>query len=534
MWIPLADISGDTVDRIKKSMTRHLYDERVCRMCEHKPDRPCYACQDCEAYGGVYEFYAFTENGKYVGIDYGDRAKVLEFLPPDYEIVDKRCRSKFSTRGIQFNWDSAFDYQVPAIKEMVRKRRGVLESQPRTGKTVMGSAIVIELGMRAIILAHQEDLLSQFYNTLMNIDTPVNFTNIPQIEEETGTKIVGICTKLEDFAKYDICLCTYQMFLSPKGKKRLKAIANTFGTLIVDEVHRGAAEGYSEVISRFNAFARMGMTATYDRKDQKHFVVRNIIGVVEHSTPAKSLTPIVSVIDTGATCRTHYKVWAYAMRFLERNQQRNRIILKYLKKDIEAGRHILIPVTFQSQCTGLVKVINRMMGRKVAASWYGGLTKPIRKETLNRAREGKIKVTVAQRSMLTGINVQVWDCIYEIMPINNPPNFRQEYRRICTPLDGKPQPVIRFFVDRWSLVQRCFLNCVQVLKEDKVDFTERANQHVKATRNALRLDGSNFDSEDPYKPKVNKRKYDPVTKGQDQPRGLFDRKGNVQLLRGAL
>ena len=49
------------------------------------------------------------------------------------------------------------------------------------------------------------------------------------------------------------------------------------------------------------------------------------------------------------------------------------------------------------------------------------------------------------------------NCLYYVQPMNNQPNWEQESNRICTPLEGKRDPLIRFFVDS-NLVQAfgCF------------------------------------------------------------------------------
>lgn len=496
LYIPIKDISHEAMSYIKDKFSFNLYAESGCRLCPYLQDRPSAECRGCDNNLGLFKFYVFTHNGKYVGVDLGSRALIKSLLSKlgDYSITDHRPTPPF-TNPLKFNDKVAFDYQKLAVADLAAKGYGVLESAPRTGKTVMGAGVVIKIGTKALILAHQEDLLEQFYATFMSIDTAAIFTNCHKFDDA-----VGVCKKYEDFERYDICLATYQTFISPSGMKLLKRIRSMFGTVLVDEVHRAGADRYSEIVGTINSRYRIGMTATYDRKDGKHKVVSYVFGRVEHSTPAESLVPIVQAHDTGVQCTKHYKIWQYAMRFLETNVQRNRFILKYIKEDVAAGRSIIIPVTSHRMVNTLVPAINKICGIGTAMGWHGKLSKADRRQVLEYARSGEIRVVVAMRSMLTGVNVQRWDTVYEIMPINNPPNFRQEYRRICTPMEGKPKPMLRFFVDRWSLVQRCFMNCVRdVLKPDKVEFTESTLRAIKDVNKKLRV-GTNDHVHDEYKP----------------------------------
>lgn len=518
LYIPMADVTETALEFIEAKFRTVLYDEQACRQCSNKPDRPNNQCRACESFLGDYKFYAYTHNGKYVGIDVGRRDLVTSLFERlgDVEVSDRRPAPPMRNKGMKFNFDVAYDYQVPAIAAMVKYGRGVLESAPRTGKTAMAAAVSLELGLKTIIVAHQSDLLTQIYNTYMGIDTAVQFTNCGDFEDA-----VGFCKTLADFEKYDVCLSTYQTFLSKGGQRLLKQICGMFGTVIVDEVHRSGADRYGEIISRFNSKVRIGMTATYERKDRKHLIVNHVFGSVTHSTPAKSLKPVVSVIDTGVKCRKTYKIWQYAMKFLENSVPRNRCILKYIKHDVEAGRSILIPVTSHAYNSFLVAAINKVCGKQVAKGWHGKLKPADRVNILNEARSGELRVVVATRSMLTGVNVQRWDCLYEVMPINNPPNFRQEYRRICTPMEGKPKPVIRFFVDQWGLTQRCFIHCVKVFKEDEIPFTKAGAELIKETNKRLRV-GSNDVHE--YAPAP--RKYEPRKTKPSVP--------DIGILRGSL
>jgi superfamily II DNA or RNA helicase len=102
----------------------------------------------------------------------------------------------------------------------------------------------------------------------------------------------------------------------------------------------------------------------------------------------------------------------------------------------------------------LVRAINKRAGETVAVAFTGGAN---RRDIIEGARSGKYKVVVGTRSIVsTGINVPQWSCLYEILPSSNIPNARQRLSRILTPMPGKKESVIKYFLDDCKLVRTCF------------------------------------------------------------------------------
>lgn len=315
--------------------------------------------------------------------------------------------------------------------------------------TLMSLTAAVRMGRKTLILAKQEDLLKQFIIEL------TQSTNISDLDKFNGTQSFGICNTVEDFEKYQICLATYQKFITKKGKEKLKAIRKMFGTVFVDEAHNCAAEAFSKVVDAFYAKNRFGLTATDKRKDGLEFVTKQILGDVVTEAKVDSLIPKVVIVETGIKPKYPYKTWHSAMQFLARNEERIALILRWIKKDLKAGRKIVIPLTYKFQVKDLVKRIRKM--GYTAEEFVGGTN---REKLLKKARAGKIDVVVGIRSILsTGVNVPCWSAIFTLAPINNPPNYYQETTRVCTPMENKPQPLIRIFVDDMPMTKGCFRSC---------------------------------------------------------------------------
>lgn len=456
-WVPKKYVDTSKLD----GNFRHLFfDNKVCNTCEYQDDRPCEACQSCTAFGGDFRLYEPRVIGTnpYIGLPRGSKKKIAQVVPKfdKLKIKDKRIVAESLPKGIEFT-GKLYDYQEEAVAELLKKFQGIIESAPRTGKTVLATAYALRRGKKVLIFAHQEDLLKQFQETLLSPE----FTNIAHLQEVRKTQYVGIAKTYEDFKKLPIALTTYQTFLSKKGQKKLKRVIKLpFDSVVVDEVHRSGASGYSKVLTKFKTRARFGLTATPERKDKREVFPKAIIGPVVFRTGAKSMAPIIKVVETKLRITRNYKIWTYAMRALELLDGRDELIVKHVLRDLKKGHSICIPVTFTRHANNLVRKINQEYGSQVAVAFNGSLTKDRRREVILKARTSKkYRVVVAQRSMLTGVNIPRWSALYEIAPIANEPNLKQEVMRICTPMEHKLQPVIKFFVDDFGIGRACFRKC---------------------------------------------------------------------------
>lgn len=374
-----------------------------------------------------------------------DSDKLLKFMLGDNTFSSEesiRVHEKVVARTEDEVARDVYDLTVPGSHSFIANGLVV-------HNTLMSLVASVRLGRKVLILANQEDLLKQF---IIELDQT---TNIKDIDKFDGKVSYGICTKMEHFDQYQICLATYQSFISAKGKQKLKKIRRLFGTVFVDEAHRCAADAFSKVIDSFWAENRFGLTATDKRKDRLDFVTRQIIGDVVTEAKVDSLIPKVVVIPTHIKPKYQYSTWNGAMQFLANSKDRIELIMRWIRKDLKAGRKIVIPVAYKKQVHDIVKRV-RDMGY-TAEAFIGGMK---REQLLEQARAGKIDVVVGIRSILaTGVNVPCWSVIYTIAPISNAPNYYQETTRICTPLEGKPQPLIRIFVDDMPMTKGCFRTC---------------------------------------------------------------------------
>jgi superfamily II DNA or RNA helicase len=150
---------------------------------------------------------------------------------------------------------------------------------------------------------------------------------------------------------------------------------------------------------------------------------------------------------------------------MENDPKRLKVIATQAAQDIEAGHMVLIPMAQVKPISKLVNLINIAAGRQVAYPFTGKEDKATRDSTIQRARDYKIKCLVGTTKILSvGINIPRASMLYETVLSSNLPNAEQRFARVLTPMEGKPAPVIRFFLDNFKIRKNCmrneFWNCL--------------------------------------------------------------------------
>lgn len=277
--------------------------------------------------------------------------------------------------------------------------------------TVMGTAVLIKKQMKALILAHQTDLCQQFCNETINDPTERLFNGAT-----LKTPVAKICKKYEDFRDTPIAIATYQTFLSKGGQKLLNKIKDMFGVILIDEVHRTPAERYAQVISHFSAAHIYGLTATYDRKDGKILMSKLMIGDVAYKAKASSLAPSIAGTvyrKVLPPSKSVPKTWNGMMSLLFNDPKRNKLIARKAVHYVKRGHTVLIPITQHKHAENIALEIRKLTGDPDIVFQFTGRI-PANKRQWARDEMNnnkKIRIVIAQRSMLTGVNIPRWSCL---------------------------------------------------------------------------------------------------------------------------
>ncbi len=425
-------------------LASHLYLPRGTLRAEHF-DAFTYSLRN--GYSGEdYIVETFDESPHFYRFPRGNLGKIRQVFGGEFGLDDNRVSVPLSY-PLKFT-GKLKDEQRRTLKKWIKYGYGMLEAPARWGKTVWMTALVCKLRQSTLMVAHVEDLCRQLEETIRE------FTNVNDLEEEHGRKLVGY---LEDWSNEEpfplVTLSTYQRFsVSKRGRKVIKRWKDKFGLVMVDEAHRCSTNLYTEMIGRLNAAYRCGVTATPEKKDQTHVIIEDVLGPVTVRGEGEQLHVEYTWEYTDYPVKP-FRSWTFLHNQLADRKTRTKKIAKKIVED--AKDHFVLVTTDRIQhMEDLEAAINKIDPDITVGKLSGRTAK--RNKFRKEAKRGEYRVVIAINKIVElGYNIPRWSCFHNTLPMCNQHNWYQRISRIRTPMqpafDGddyeKPQPVARVWVD---------------------------------------------------------------------------------------
>lgn len=146
--------------------------------------------------------------------------------------------------------------------------RGVLVLPTAAGKTFIALKAIDRLKTQTLIIVPTLDLIDQWRKRVKEC-----------LGVEAGVVGGGECVLRM------VTVSTYDSAYSQAAQ-----LGNRFLFLVFDEVHHLASPGYMQIAEMFIAPYRMGLTATYERSDQRHALLPLLVGDPVYSINVEELT----------------------------------------------------------------------------------------------------------------------------------------------------------------------------------------------------------------------------------------------------
>ena len=222
-------------------------------------------------------------------------------------------------------------YQHACVRAALRHDRGIIAAGTGAGKTLIGAALIAELGVSTIWVTTTRILLEQAAADLERYlgARPAVFGGGRQQQGELTVALVQALDRRPD--------------LVASGR---------YGLLIFDEGHHAAARTYCATCLRLDARRNYFLTAVPERETEDQVVLDAVTGGVIASVPASDLVAqhwlcpleirFTPIAITGAMTELRWET--VYKRFLVENDARNQQIVDDARRYADAGESVLVLV----------------------------------------------------------------------------------------------------------------------------------------------------------------------------------------------
>lgn len=335
--------------------------------------------------------------------------------------------------------DDAIQAMTKFLAEGVEEKGfsgGILSAGCGKGKSTMASKIILNLGVPTCILVHKEFLEGQWISALR--------------DNLGSTATVGIFrrNKKDNGNTHDVVVASTQTITSKK-REIPEEFLNSFGLLVLDEVHRYGAEVWQTAIWKYPAAMRLGLTATPDRMDGMWPVIYSNIGPVAYELESEAIDNSVYIVklrtpvntaEWGAEWMDKMQRRAKMLSILAAHEGRNKAISSQIEKAYKKGRKLLVISERISQLEVLRDMLIEAGGDIENIGILIGATKKSDREAI----QAKQVIFSTYGMSKEGLDIPSLDTLFLASP---QADIRQTVGRILRDLEGKCHPITVDFVD---------------------------------------------------------------------------------------
>lgn len=387
------------------------------------------------------KLYFFHEYGDRVYFPRGFINKARELCQQvtgtSAQIIDNRRR--LDDIDLEFH-GTLRPYQEEAVADVVQNSFGVLEAGTGSGKTVMALKIIAERKQPTLIIVHNKELLYQWQDRIRE------FLHI-----EAGQAGDG---------KFDIQPVTVAIVNT--ARKHLETLPEQFGHLIVDECHRVPASLFTDVVSSFDCYFMLGLSATaFRREDGMTQLIYTYMGDRLHAVNPRTLEESGAVVRPDFVQKpTGFKFffrgdYAKMIKSLAKNVDRNALIAEDVAEVVHSGHEgtVLVVSDRVAHCEVLQKNLENLGVE--SALLTGRVPADERSRIVEEVQEGKIQVLISTLQLIgEGFDCPGLNTLVLSTPIKFEGRLLQVVGRIMRPSENKKAQVIDYVDVNVPLLRR--------------------------------------------------------------------------------
>lgn len=335
-------------------------------------------------------------------------------------------------------------YQQEAVEAVTRRSFGVLEAGTGSGKTVMALSIIAARKQPTMIIVHSKELLHQWQQRIEDF-----------LGMEAGQAGGG-----------RLCIRPVTVGIVNTVRNKLDELAPQFGHLVVDECHRVPASLFTDVVSAFDAWFMLGLSATaFRREDGMTRIIYTYMGDRAHAVESSRLMESGAIVrpefiqkETGFTYGFRGE-YPKLIKALAKNEPRNDQIAGDIAELLESGHSgtVLVVSDRVAHCRVLQEKL-ALLGHD-AVLLTGRVHPEERERIVARVRAGKIPVLISTLQLIgEGFDCPGLATIVLATPIKFEGRLQQVVGRVMRPAEGKKALVIDYADVHVPVLRRSALN----------------------------------------------------------------------------
>lgn len=358
---------------------------------------------------------------------------LCERMGEDIQIIDHRR----NLEPLNFSFAGELrPLQQQAVKGVLSRESGLLESPTGAGKTIMALYLIAQRKQPALIIVHTKELLNQWVSRIKT------FLGIPR----DGIGIIG-------GGKFSIgsriTVATVQSLY-----KRVDEVVPFIGHIVCDECHRAPSRIFTEAVNAFDSRYRLGLTATPWRRDGLSKVIFWTMGDVTGKIDKQDL------VDQGNLCpaevqwiKTEFnpsvdasEFYSKALSELTEDGPRNRLICQTVANNSGHGVSLILSDR-KAHCDALQKILPDIHG--IHAEVLTGSTSPKDRERIITAlQDDECRYLIATGQLIgEGFDLPGISKVFLTTPVKFSGRLIQYIGRALRPAPGKDKAIIFDFVD---------------------------------------------------------------------------------------
>ena len=358
---------------------------------------------------GVQKFFnLITETKDTIMVPGGFLNQLVDFCNENkinFKIIDKRNKLD----NLVFN----SKIQLSSIQEQVidiceNKQGGVIVAPPGFGKTIIGLELIARKCQPALILVHRKQIYDQW---------------IERIQDFLGLakKDIG---QISASKKKVLKFITVAMVQSLIRFPDLKALNESFGTVLIDECHHIPAKSFRKVVVNFNPYYVFGLTATPKRKynDEKLIflyigdIICNTDNIDQVTTGLFEEDVRLNIRDTDLYFPYDNKTDDFQLlsRVIIFDSGRNRLIAEDIKKELVPDKKILV-LTERKDHVEVLNIYLKSVCEVITIT--GDDSKSLRKIKMKQIESGNFQVLITTGQLLgEGLDIENLSSIFLVYP----------------------------------------------------------------------------------------------------------------------